>query len=52
MANFPSGLLMAGPALACAGPNARPRRGAHLSNGVMTLSCSVNRATTFLMKMF
>jgi len=33
-----------GPALAGAGPNARPRRGAPLSSGFMTSSCSVNRA--------
>jgi len=35
-----------GPALAGAVPNARLRRGALLSSGVMTLPCSVNRATT------
>jgi len=33
------------------GAHARPRREAPLSNGVMTSSCSVNRATTFLPKM-
>jgi len=32
-----------GSALAGAGPNARPRRGAPLSSGFMTSSCSVNR---------
>ena len=36
-----------GPALAGAGPNARPRRGAPLNRGVMTSSCSVNRARPF-----
>ena len=41
-----------GPALASARPNARPGRGAHLSSGVMTSSCSVNRAMTFSMGMF
>ena len=41
-----------GPALAGAGPNARPRRGAPLSNGVITSSFSVNRAMTFLRKIF
>jgi len=35
----------AGPALASAGPNARPRRGAPLSSDFMTSSCSVNRVT-------
>jgi len=34
-----------GPALASAGPNARPRRGAPLSSGFMTSSRSVNRVT-------
>ena len=42
----------AGPALAGAGPNARNRRGAPLSSGVLTSSCSVNRAMTFLLKIF
>jgi len=41
-----------GPVLAGAGPNARPRRWTHLSSGVMTSSCSVNRATAFLVKLF
>jgi len=41
----------AGPALADAGPNARPRR-ASLSNGFMTSWCSVNCAVTFLLKVF
>ena len=40
------------PALAGAGSNARPRRGAPLSTGVITSSCSVYRAMTFLMKLF
>jgi len=40
------------PALAGAGPNARPRRGAPLSSGVMTSSCSVNCVITFMMKIF
>ena len=34
-----------GSALADAGPNARPRRGAPLSSDFMTSSCSVNRVT-------
>jgi len=34
-----------GPALADAGPNARPRRGAPLSSDFMTSSCSVNRVS-------
>jgi len=34
-----------GPALADAGPNAKPRRGAPLSSDFMTSSCSVNRVT-------
>jgi len=38
--------------VASAGPNVKPRRGAHLSRGVMTSPCSVNRAMTFLMVMF
>jgi len=42
----------AGQALAGAGPKARPRRGAPLSSGVMTSSCSVNRTATVMMKMF
>jgi len=37
--------VRAGPALACAGPNARPGRGAPLSSDFMTSSCSVNRFT-------
>jgi len=37
--------LPARPALADAGPNARPGRGAPLSNDFMTSSCSVNRVT-------
>jgi len=41
-----------GPALAGAGPNARLSRGAPLSSGVMTSSCSVNRTTTFLIERF
>jgi len=36
--------MQPGPALASAGPNARPRRGAPRSSGVITPSCSVNRA--------
>ena len=36
--------MQSGPALAGAGPNARPRRGAHLSSGFITSSCLVNRA--------
>jgi len=32
-------------ALADAGPNARPQRGAPLSSDFMTSSCSVNRVT-------
>jgi len=35
----------AGPALADAGPNARPRHVAPLSSDFMTSSCSVNRVT-------
>ena len=35
--------LSAGPALANAGPNARPKRGAPLSSDFSTSSCSVNR---------
>jgi len=46
------GGLLSGPALAGAGPNARPRRGAHLSSGVITSSCSVNRAMTLSRKIF
>jgi len=38
-------LLQSGPALARAGPNARPGRGAPLSSDFMTSSCSVNRVT-------
>jgi len=34
-----------GPALADAGPNARPKCGASLSSDFMTSSCSVNRHT-------
>jgi len=34
-----------GPALADAGPNAKPRRGAPLSSNFMTSSCSVNSVT-------
>jgi len=34
-----------GPALADAGPNARPRRESLLSSDFMTTSCSVNRVT-------
>jgi len=34
-----------GSALADAGPNARPRRGAPLSSDFMTSSCLVNRVT-------
>ena len=37
--------ILAGQALADAGPNARPRHGAHLSSDFMTSSCSVNRVT-------
>jgi len=37
-------LLYPGPALAGAGPNARPRRGTPLSRSFMTSSCSVSRA--------
>jgi len=37
--------LLSGPALAGAGPNARPRREALLSSDFMTSSCSVNRIT-------
>ena len=46
------GLLCLGPAPAGVGPNARPRRGAPLYSGFMTSKCSVNRVTTFLIKMF
>ena len=35
----------AGPALADAGPNARPRHGAPLSSDFMTPSCTVNGVT-------
>jgi len=41
-----------GPALAGAGPNARPRRMAPLISGVITSSCSGNRPMTFLMEIF
>ena len=34
-----------GPALADAGPNARPKRGAPLSSNFMTSWCSVSRVT-------
>jgi len=34
------GVRLSGPALAGAGPNARPRRGATLSSAFMTSSCS------------
>jgi len=44
-------MLYAASALASAGPNVRPRRGAHLSSGVLTPSWSVNRAMTFFMVM-
>jgi len=44
--------MCAAPALAGAGPNARPRRGAPLSSGVITSSCSVNCAMTFSRKIF
>ena len=37
--------LATGPALADAGPNVRPKRGAPLSSDFMTSSCSVNRVT-------
>jgi len=37
--------LLPGPALADAGTNGRPKRGAPLSSDFMTLSCSVNRVT-------
>jgi len=37
--------MYSGRALADAGPNARPRRGAPLSSDFMKLSCSVNRVT-------
>jgi len=42
----------AGPAPESAGPNARPRRGAPLSSGVIRSSCSINRTMTFLMEIF
>jgi len=42
--------LHPGPALAGAGTNARPKRGAALTSGVITSSWSVNRAMIFLMK--
>ena len=45
-------VLQAGRALASAGPNARPRHGAHRSSGAFTPSCSVNRAMTCLMNIF
>jgi len=35
--------MAAGPALAGAGPNARPRRGVPLSSDFKTSSCSFNR---------
>ena len=38
-------LCHTGPALAGAGPNARPRRGAPLNSAFMTSSCSVKRVT-------
>ena len=38
-------LQQAGPALAGAVPNAKPRRGAPLSSDFMTSSCSLNRIT-------
>jgi len=39
-----STLVQTGLALAGAGPNARPRRRAPLTSGVITSSCQVNRA--------
>jgi len=39
------GYFHPGPALAEAGPNARPKRGASLSSDFVTPSCSVNRVT-------
>jgi len=38
-------MVNTGPALAGAGPNARPRRGAPLSSDFMTSSCLVNHVT-------
>ena len=38
-------MLLPGPALAGAGPNARPGRGAPLSSDFMTSSCLFNRVT-------
>jgi len=38
-------VINTGPALADAGPNAKPKRGAPLSSDFMTSSCSVNRVT-------
>jgi len=40
--------LYPGPALADAGPNARPRHGAPLSSDFITSSCSVNRVTVMV----
>ena len=42
------GPVCAGPALASAGPNAKPRRRVPLCNGVMMSSCPGNRGTIFL----
>jgi len=45
--------VLAGPALATARPNAKPRRGAPLSSAVMTSLCSVSQPWYDLfMKMF
>jgi len=50
--NLGIGVLLPGPDLAGAGPNARPRHGAPLRSGVITPSCSAYRAITFLMEIF
>jgi len=41
-----------GPALASAGPNAKPRRGAPVSGGAMTLLCVSQPLYNLFMKMF
>ena len=49
---FMSRRLPSGPALADAGPNPRPRRGAPLSSDFVTSSCSVNRVTIVVERIY
>jgi len=44
--------LHVGPALADAGPNARPKRGAPLSSDFMTSSCTVKRVTIVVERIY